>query len=584
MATAAHTPLRTPAKAGVLAAEDLPPANAPAFAGAPEPLSGARLVVEALEREGVTTVFGYPGGAIMPLYDALPGSTLKHILVRNEQGAALAADAWGRVTGQPGVCIATSGPGATNLVTGIANAFMDSVPMIAITGQVASPLMGTDAFQEVDIFGITLPIVKHSFLVRDAHDIPQVFADAFRIAREGRPGPVLIDLPKDVQIAQVTAGEPAAVEPATAAPDADAIAAADALIAAAERPILYFGGGIAIARAEAALRDFAARTGIPTVATLKGLGAIPTDDPDFLGMLGMHGLKSANLAIDAADLLICVGARFDDRATGKLDSFAPNAKVIHIDHDPAEIGKLRAATVGIAGNVTATLAALTSRPDCDPWREACRASRADHALRYDAPGQGVYAPALLKELSEAAGDAAIFTCDVGQHQMWVAQHCRFSRPQAHLTSAGLGTMGYGVPAGIGAKLADPDATVITVSGDGSFMMNVQELATIRRYRVPLKIVLLDNSQLGMVRQWQQLFFDQNFSEIDLSDNPDFAEVARAFGIEAFTVDTRAQVPGAITRLLNTNGPILCHVRIDPRANVWPLVPPNHANTQMMDEC
>lgn len=545
-------------------------------------MSGARLVVAALQREGVTTVFGYPGGAIMPLYDALPGSGLKHILVRHEQGAALAADAWGRVTGEPGVCIATSGPGATNLVTGIANAFMDSVPMIAITGQVASPLMGTDAFQEVDIFGITLPIVKHSFLIRDAADIPQVFADAFRIAREGRPGPVLIDLPKDVQLATIAAAGPIAFACARPAMDAGAIARADALIAAAERPILYIGGGVGIARAEQALRDFAARTGIPSVATLKGLGAIPTDDPDFLGMLGMHGLRSANLAIDAADLLICIGARFDDRATGKLDTFAPNARIIHIDADPAEIGKLRRAEVGIAGDVAMVLDAFTATPAIDPWRVWAGARRAEHAHRYDAPGRGVYAPALLKELSEAAGDAAIFTCDVGQHQMWVAQHCRFGQPRAHLTSAGLGTMGYGIPAGIGACLADPDATVITVSGDGSFMMNVQELATIRRYRVPLKIVLLDNSQLGMVRQWQQLFFDQNFSEIDLSDNPDFAELARAFGIEAFTVDTRDQVPGAIDRLLGTSGPILCHVRIDPRANVWPLVPPNQANTQMMD--
>ena len=559
------------------------PAETLARTTPPVATTGARLVVEALEREDVTTVFGYPGGAIMPLYDALPGSNLRHILVRHEQGAALAADAWGRVTGEPGVCIATSGPGATNLVTGIANAFMDSVPMVAITGQVASPLMGTDAFQEVDIFGITLPIVKHSFLIRDAADIPRVFAEAFRLAREGRPGPVLIDLPKDVTVALVAAPIPAVPEPARCEPDRTAIAEANALIAAAQRPILYFGGGVGIARAEAAVRDFARRTGMPSVGTLKGLGAVPTDDPNFLGMLGMHGLRSANLAIDRADLLVCVGARFDDRATGKLDTFAPGAKVVHIDADPAEIGKLRRAEVGIGGDLTTVLGALTAVPDCAAWAEDCQASKRGHAHRYDAPGGGVYAPALLKELSEAAGDGAIFTCDVGQHQMWVAQHCRFVRPQAHLTSAGLGTMGYGVPAGIGAKLAEPDACVITVSGDGSFMMNVQELATIRRYRIPLKIVLLDNSQLGMVRQWQELFFDQNFSEIDLSDNPDFAELARAFGIEAFTIDARSEVPGAIDRLLRTTGPILCHVRIDPRANVWPLVPPNSANTQMMDE-
>jgi acetolactate synthase-1/2/3 large subunit len=300
-------------------------------------------------------------------------------------------------------------------------------------------------------------------------------------------------------------------------------------------------------------------------------------------MLGMHGTRAANIAIDNCDLLICVGARFDDRATGKLDSFAPNARVIHIDGDPAEIGKLRAASVAITGDVSAILDGLTARPNADGWVSQCQAQKKLWAARYDAPGAGIYAPALLKELSEAAGDKAIFTCDVGQHQMWVAQHCRFSRPQAHLTSGGLGTMGYGVPAGVGAVLAEPDATVITVSGDGSFMMNVQELATIRRYRLPLKIVLIDNSQLGMVRQWQELFFEENFSEIDLSDNPDFAEVAHSFGIEAFTIDHRAQVGDAIKRLLNTDGPILCHVRIDPRENVWPLVPPNSSNVQMMEK-
>ncbi|MEO6248474.1 MAG: acetolactate synthase 2 catalytic subunit [Sphingomicrobium sp.] len=549
----------------------------------PAPLSGARLVVQALEREGVTHIFGYPGGAIMPVYDALPGSSLIHILVRHEQAAALAADAYGRVTGRPGVCLATSGPGATNLVTGIANAFLDSVPMVAITGQVATHLIGTDAFQEVDIFAITLPIVKHSFVIRDTADIPRVFAEAFDIARSGRPGPVLIDLPKDITI------QSASVEPwtiparATEPLDEQAIAAANALISRARAPLLYFGGGIAIARAEDALRSFARRTRMPSVGTLKGLGAIPTDDPAFLGMLGMHGSKAANIAIDNADLLICVGARFDDRATGKLDSFAPNAKVIHIDGDPAEIGKLRRPEVALAGDLNLILDALTAFPaKADPWRNQCAAQKEQWAQSYDAPGNGVYAPALLKTLSERAGDKAIFTCDVGQHQMWVAQHCRFTRPQAHLTSAGLGTMGYGIPAGMGALIAEPDATVITVSGDGSIMMNIQELATLRRYRLPLKILLLDNSQLGMVRQWQELFFDENFSEIDLSDNPDFAEVARSFGIEAFTVDHRSQVDGAIDRLLATSGPVLCHVRIDPRANVWPLVPPNKSNVEMME--
>jgi acetolactate synthase-1/2/3 large subunit len=300
-------------------------------------------------------------------------------------------------------------------------------------------------------------------------------------------------------------------------------------------------------------------------------------------MLGMHGTRAANIAIDNCDLLICVGARFDDRATGKLDAFAPRAKVIHIDGDPAEIGKLRRADVGVAGDISAILDRLTAVPDTAAWTGQCLAQKALWAASYDAPGSGIYAPALLKQLSEAAPDNTIFTCDVGQHQMWVAQHCRFSKPQAHLTSAGLGTMGYGIPAGVGALLADPEATVITVSGDGSIMMNIHELATIRRYRLPLKIVLIDNSQLGMVRQWQELFFEENFSEIDLSDNPDFAELAHAFGIEAFTIDRRSDVPRAIRRLLETSGPILCHVRIDPRENVWPLVPPNSSNVQMMEK-
>jgi acetolactate synthase-1/2/3 large subunit len=562
----------------------VPPAAALAIPRAlDQPVSGARLVVEALEREGVRHVFGYPGGAIMPLYDALPGSNLKHILVRHEQAAALAADAYGRVTGEPGVCIATSGPGATNLVTGIANAFMDSVPMVAITGQVLSPLMGTDAFQEVDIFGMTMPIVKHSYVVRRTQDIPRIFAEAFHIARSGRPGPVLIDLPKDVTVSAAVPEDFQLSSVARFPLDYPAIARANGMIEASRMPVLYFGGGIGIARAEKALRGFAARTQMPSVATLKGLGALPTDVPDFLGMLGMHGTRAANMAVHDCDLLICVGARFDDRVTGKLDTFAPNAKVIHIDGDPAEIGKLRPADVGMAGNLTAILDRLTACPaDAGQWREQCAAQKALWATPYDAPGSDVYAPAMLRQLSEAAGDSAIFTCDVGQHQMWVAQHCRFSRPQAHLTSAGLGTMGYGIPAGMGALLAEPEATVITVSGDGSIMMNIQELATLRRYRLPLKIVLLDNSQLGMVRQWQELFFESNFSEVDLSDNPDFADVARAFGIEAFTIDRRSEVTGAIERLLRTNGPILCHVRIDPRENVWPLVPPNSSNVQMLE--
>lgn len=548
------------------------------------PMTGARLLVETLQSLGVETVFGYPGGAIMPVYDALARSRLRHILVRHEQAAAFAADAWGRMTRRAGVCLATSGPGATNLVTGLANAMLDSIPMVAITGQVAQPFMGTDAFQEVDVFGITLPIVKHSRVIRDARDIPTALAEAFEIAESGRPGPVLIDLPKDVQNTVVTDMRPhrPKPQPLRAASDA-AIEAANVRIAAASRPLLYVGGGVARAGAEKALRAFANRAGIPAVATLQALGALPTDHPDHLGMLGMHGGRAANTAVQACDLLIVIGARFDDRATGKLAAFAPNAEVIHIDGDAAEIGKLRRAAIGLCGPLAETLDALSGRTgDISAWRRELSDLKTRHAPRYDAPGGGVYAPDLLRKLSERAGDRFVAACDVGQHQMWAAQHCRFSRPQAHLTSGGLGAMGYGLPAAIGAKLAEPGACVVAISGDGSFMMNIQELATLRRYGIPVKIVLLDNAMLGLVRQWQALFFDGNYSEVDLSDNPDFVEVANAFGVEAFAIERRVDVDAGIERLIAATGPILAHVRIDPEENVWPLVPPGKSNAEMME--
>ena len=549
----------------------------------PATVTGARLVVEALERQGVELVFGYPGGAIMPVYDALTSARFKHILVRHEQGAAFAADAYARVTGKAGVCLATSGPGATNLVTGIANAMMDSVPLIAITGNVASPLMGTDAFQEIDILGLTLPIVKHSWIVRDAADIPAVFAEAFHVAQSGRPGPVLIDLPKDVQVAAVAAPGSAQTpkEPAQRLDPAQ-LRRAESAISAAQRPLLYIGGGVRIANATQDVRAFARATGIPAVCTLQGLGVLPSEWPGSLGMIGMHGLRAANEAVQQTDLLIVLGARFDDRATGQLAKFAPHARVIHIDVDAAEIGKLRNAQIAITSDLRSALRALSPRPPkIDAWREHCIQAAAEHAFRYDAPGEDIYAPALLKELSERAGDSFIATCDVGQHQMWVAQHCRFSTPHAHLTSGGLGAMGYGLPAGIGAKLARPDADVIAITGDGSFFMNIQELATLKRYDIPLKIVLLDNSSLGLVRQWQELFFDRNYSEIDLSDNPDFVAVARAFGIDAFRISKREDVSAGIERLLAATGPCLAHVVIDARSNVWPLVPPGKSNSDMM---
>ena len=550
---------------------------------APQP-TGARLLVQTLERLGVEYIFGYPGGAIMPVYDALVGSRLKHILVRHEQSAAFAADAYARSTGKVGVCMATSGPGATNLITGIANAFADSVPLVAITGQVPTTLMGTDAFQEVDILGLTLPIVKHSWVVRSPNDVPSILEEAFRVAASGRPGPVLIDLPKDVAagVADTLWNEPAeAWTPSP--PSSDALRAAEAVIRSGKKPLLYIGGGVAMAGAVDALRAFAARSGIPAVATLKGLGALPTDEPAFLGMLGMHGTRAANTAVQECDVLIACGARFDDRATGKLAAFAPHARVVHFDIDAAEISKLRAADVGIGGDLAAALAQLDPGPlDIAPWRAETTAWKAQWAFRYDAPGDGVYAPAMLKAISEAAGDRFVAACDVGQHQMWAAQHCRFANPEAHLTSGGLGAMGYGLPAGIGAKLARPDAEVVTITGDGSIMMNIQELATLRRYGIAVKIVLLDNSSLGLVRQWQELFYQENYSEIDLSDNPDFVAVAQAFGVDAFRVERRDQVGPAIERLLAAEGPILAHVIIDPRENVWPLVPPGKSNAEMME--
>ena len=548
-------------------------------------VSGSRLLIEALEAQGVTTIFGYPGGAIMPLYDALTSSRLTHILVRHEQGAALAADGYARVTGRAGVCLATSGPGATNLITGIGNAFMDSIPMVAITGQVMTQNMGTDAFQEVDIFGMTLPIVKHSYIIRKPEDIPYVIAEAFEIAESGRPGPVLIDFPKDVSIAKVL--RPALLNRQRKLPVAapsTGVAKAMKLIQTAKKPLLYIGGGVALAKAVPEMRRFAARTGIPAVATLKALGVLSTENPQFIGMLGMHGLRAANLAVQECDLLICCGARFDDRVTGKLDTFAPHAKVIHMDIDPAEIGKLRVADVSLPGCMKATLDMLDpSSLKIAEWKEEVTALKTKHAWKYDVPGEGIYAPLLLKQLSEQAGDKLLITCDVGQHQMLVAQHCKISRPEAHLSSGGFGTMGYGIPAGIGAKLAEPDACVVTVSGDGSIMMNIQELATLKRYNIPLKIILLDNSSLGLVRQWQELFFNENYSEVDLSDNPDFAELARAFGIMAFTITRRDEVPAALTRLLAEKGPILLHVKIDSKENVWPLVPPGKSNSDMMDK-
>ena len=547
-------------------------------------MNGAQWVVHALRAQGVNTVFGYPGGAIMPVYDALYDGGVEHLLCRHEQGAAMAAIGYARATGKTGVCIATSGPGATNLITGLADALLDSVPVVAITGQVASPFIGTDAFQEVDVLGMSLSCTKHSFLVQSLEELPQVIAEAFTIANSGRPGPVLVDIPKDIQIATGELEPWLSTVEDTFSPPLEAIEQARQMLAQSTKPMLYMGGGVGMAQAVPALREFIAETGIPATATLKGLGAVEPDYPFYLGMLGMHGTRAANLAVQACDLLIAVGARFDDRVTGKLNTFAPHAKVIHMDIDPAEMNKLRQAHVALPGDLNVMLPALQQPlPAIDGWRNEVATLREEHSWRYDHPGEAIYAPLLLKQLSDRKPASAVVTTDVGQHQMWAAQHMSFTRPENFITSSGLGTMGFGLPAAVGAQVARPNDTVICISGDGSFMMNVQELGTVKRKQLPLKIVLLDNQRLGMVRQWQQLFFQERYSETTLTDNPDFLTLASAFGIPGQRITHKDQVEAAIDTLLNSDGPYLLHVSIDELENVWPLVPPGASNAQMLEK-
>lgn len=546
-------------------------------------MKGAQWVVHALRAQGVDTVFGYPGGAIMPVYDALYDGGVEHLLCRHEQGAVMAAIGYARATGKTGVCIATSGPGATNLITGLADALLDSVPVVAITGQVAAPLIGTDAFQEVDVLGLSLACTKHSFLVESLEELPEIMAHAFHLANSGRPGPVLIDIPKDIQLASAEL-EPwlSSVEDTFVLPQAE-LEQARALLNQAEKPMLYVGGGVGMAQAVPALREFMAQTRIPCAVTLKGLGAVEADYPWYLGMLGMHGTKAANLAVQECDLLIAVGARFDDRVTGKLNTFAPHAKVIHMDIDPAELNKLRQAHVALPGDLNALLPALQCPMEINAWREHVAAMRREHDWQYEHPGEAIFAPLLLKQLSDRKPANSVVTTDVGQHQMWTAQHMSFSRPENFITSSGLGTMGFGLPAAVGAQVARPDDTVICITGDGSFMMNIQELGTVKRKQLPLKIVLLDNQRLGMVRQWQQLFFSERYSETNLSDNPDFLTLASAFGINGQRITRKDQVEAALEAMLSSEGPYLLHVSIDEAENVWPLVPPGASNSQMLEK-
>lgn len=553
-------------------------------------MNGAQWVVHALRAQGVKTVFGYPGGAIMPVYDALYDGGVEHLLCRHEQGAAMAAIGYARSTGKTGVCIATSGPGATNLITGLADALLDSVPVVAITGQVSAPFIGTDAFQEVDVLGLSLACTKHSFLVQSLEELPRIMAEAFEVANAGRPGPVLVDIPKDIQLASGEL-EPwfTTVDNEATFPQADVEQArqmleqARQMLEQAKKPMLYVGGGVGMAKAVPALRKFIAVTQMPVTCTLKGLGAVEADYPYYLGMLGMHGTKAANFAVQECDLLIAVGARFDDRVTGKLNTFAPNASVIHMDIDPAEMNKLRQAHVALQGDLNLLLPALQQPLKIDAWRQSCAELRAEHAWRYDHPGETIYAPLLLKQLSERKPADSVVTTDVGQHQMWSAQHMTYTRPENFITSSGLGTMGFGLPAAVGAQVARPNDTVICISGDGSFMMNVQELGTVKRKQLPLKIVLLDNQRLGMVRQWQQLFFQERYSETTLTDNPDFLMLASAFGIPGQHITRKDQVEAALDTMLASEGPYLLHVSIDELENVWPLVPPGASNSEMLEK-
>lgn len=566
---------------------------------APE-ISGAEAVVRTLELLGVRDVFGLPGGAILPVYDPLmDAADLRHILVRHEQGAGHAAEGYASSSGKVGVCIATSGPGATNLVTAIADAYMDSVPLLAITGQVFSTLMGTDAFQEADIVGITMPVTKHSFLVKDASEIPGAIAAAYEIASTGRPGPVLVDITKDAQQAMAPFIWPAKFDlpgyrPVTKA-HGKQIQAAAALLAEAKKPVLYVGGGVIRGRASAELLTLAETTNAPVVTTLMARGAFPDSHQQHLGMPGMHGTVPAVLALQEADLIVSLGARFDDRVTGKAALFAPNAKVVHVDIDPAEISKIRTADVPIVGDVRDVLVDLesafrtaisTTTPDTEEWWSYLDGLRNEFPLGYAPTTDGLLAPQyVIQRIGELTGPEGIYAAGVGQHQMWAAQFIKYERPNAWLNSGGAGTMGYSVPAAMGAKVAEPDRVVWAIDGDGCFQMTNQELATCTINNIPIKVAIINNSSLGMVRQWQTLFYDGRHSNTDLNTGhgtvriPDFVKLAEAYGCLAIRVEKEEEVDAAIKLALETNDrPVVIDFVVSADSMVWPMVPQGVSNS------
>lgn len=549
--------------------------------------TGAELIVYLLEQHGITTVSGIPGGAALPFYDALGKSKkIRHILARHEQGAGFIAQGIARTTGKAAVCISSSGPGATNLVTAIADAKLDSIPLVCITGQVPLSMIGTDAFQEVDTYGISIPITKHNYLVRDIKDLPQVITDAFRIAESGRPGPVWIDVPKDVQTATITGDQLAKVQERDKAPtfDMGSVIRAANMINTAKSPVLYYGGGIISSNSTKMAVALAEKANLPATMTLMALGILPNQHPLYLGMLGMHAARSTNMIMEESDLLVVIGARFDDRAIGRAEKFCPNAKIIHVDIDKAEISKIRKPDIAInadAGQILALLLPLVKRNSRAEWLARVNRLKQDYSLDLSEAHNPLHHYGLVLAAARAAGDEAIITTDVGQHQMWVAQVYPLSRPRQWLTSGGLGTMGFGLPAAIGAALANPDATVLCFSGDGSLMMNIQELATAAEHRLNIKIILMNNQALGMVHQQQELFFENRIYAAAYPYQTDFIKIAAGFGLETCDLNQQENPETALKEMMNKPGPCLIHALIDVKQNVYPMVPPGAANIDMI---
>lgn len=558
-------------------------------------MTGAQAIVRSLQEEGVEVVFGYPGGVVLPLFDALyEAEGIRVILTRHEQGATHAADAYARVTGKPGVVIVTSGPGAANTVTGIANAYMDSVPIVVITGQVATHVLGTDAFQETDITGITIPITKHNYLADDPADIPSIMAEAFHIASTGRPGPVLIDLPVDVSRGEIDFKYPERVNlpgyKPTVKGHAKQIHQAAALIARARKPLLYVGGGVLASNGAKELKELAELMQLPVVTTLMGKGAFPEDHHLFVGMPGMHGGKFTNYAITETDLLLGVGVRFDDRVTGKLATFASKAKVVHVDVDPAEIGKNRTVDVPIVGDAKTVLAAITTElrkmnaePRTDAWMRVIDDWRARYPFHYHTSETAIMPQYVVERVRELTKDRpTVFTTEVGQNQMWACQYLRITEPRTWVSSGGLGTMGFGLPAAIGAQLGRPDHLVIDIAGDGSIQMNSQELATAAINQLPVKVVILNNGYLGMVRQWQELFYEHRYSSSTLpQDCPDFVKLAEAYGAFGIRVTTAAELDDALAAAFAFDGPAVVDVRVEREENVFPMVAPGGSIDEML---